>query len=148
MSARTFADRLVLVAWLMGVTSLFLPASVALAQGGTPPGTPLSGWEAISSANYILFLSPWIVIVEPRFAVLPLIGAVTFLLLAIPLLYSAADCEAWLLVPLLCFSASLWLLPDYTLNAMRVGAYVWQAAFVVAGIACVMRSFADEAREF
>jgi hypothetical protein len=141
---RTIADRMVLLAWFTGVASLFLPASVALQRGGTLPGTPLAGWDTLWTAHYLLFSAPWIVIVEPRFAVIPLIGLATLMLLAIPLLYCAADRDAWLLVPVLLLSSSLWLLPAYTVTAMRTGAYIWQAAFIVAGVACVLRSFAVE----
>jgi hypothetical protein len=53
-------------AWLMFVASFFLPATNVVERGGTPPGTPLSGWDAFCSSLMVLGAQPLVVIAEPR----------------------------------------------------------------------------------
>jgi len=142
--ARIAANTLLATSWLMVGVSMFLPVSTAVELGGTPPGTPLVGWESLYHSNSILFGMPWLVLFEPGILVFPLLMLATLSLLVMPFVYASAGRESVLLAAiLLLLPTMVWLLPASLRDSLLWGVYLWQTAFVIASAACFLRGLGD-----
>jgi hypothetical protein len=135
--------------WLLAAASLLAPATTALERAGTPPGTPLVGWEALVAIAAVVF-HPLVWFFAPELLWLGVIVVGALLLLAMPPVLSVAKDEAGILqAPLVFVPAALLLLPESLQRSLCWGIWIWVAAFiaVAAGgiVRCVGAALAPEA---
>jgi hypothetical protein len=139
---RKLGHGLTWLGWSLVVIWLFLPTSTALELGGTPPGTPLTGWDVLTilaqhAFNFWFWLyliaapgAPWLLILE--------LGTLILLAMA-PVLALAYDGVGLLQVPLGALPAVLLLLPDHLQADLCWGIGAWIAGFVVFSTGGVLR---------
>jgi hypothetical protein len=130
----------VTLAWLMFIVSFFLPATNRLEMGGTPPGTPLTGWQAFTSSLFVLGAQPLIVIAQPLtllFLTFPFINLGMLLSPLVALSWERAALLSFLLVPC---GALPWIFPKDVTGDFFIGFYVWDASFFVMSAGCILAS--------
>jgi hypothetical protein len=133
-----------LAAWIMFFASFFLPATNVVEKGGTPPGTPLLGWDAFCRSLLLLPALPLVLIAEPRallFLTFPFINAA---MLVIPLVALrdpelAPLCGATLAPP----GIVPWLLPKMLTGDLFIGFYLWNLSFFAMAVGCILFGLAD-----
>jgi hypothetical protein len=134
-----------LAAWLMFFTSFFLPATNVVERGGTPPGTPLPGWDAFFSSLTVLAAQPFIVIAEPRALLLLAFPFINAAMIVIPLVaLREPELAPWygsVLVPL---GLIPWLLPKTLTGDLFIGFYLWNVSFFAMAAGCVWFGLADD----
>jgi hypothetical protein len=131
--------------WVLGVAMMFLPVSSALQKGGAPPGTPLVGWEAVTTIiEHVFWFWFWLYsAAEPRALILPFLAVATLVLLALPPVAALAEDRAGCVqVPLGAVPMLLLLLPTHLQNSLAWGIWVWAAALIVVSIGGLMRCLA------
>ena len=131
--------------WALGVLMLFLPVSSALQAAGTPNGTPLVGWEALTTIFEHLFnFFFWLYLAAaPGAPLLPLLAVATLVLLSLPPVVALAEDRAGcVLVPLGAVPWLLLLLPTHLQNSLAWGLWVWATAFIVVSIGGLVRCLA------
>lgn len=135
------ADSCLALAWLLFLLSFFLPATDVVQRSGTPPGTPLCGWQACIDPIHCLMLKPLILIAEPRLLLLLLYPILNLVMFVAPLLARSMDECAVFLAPVLIASPfSVWLLPDEFMGELFLGFYCWTLSFVLMGMGCLLRT--------
>ena len=113
----------VAAAWLLFVSSFFLPAI----QGGT-------GWESFTA----LMALPWAMLFDARFIVCLAFPPANFLMLVAPyLLYRDQEWAGFLGVTMLVVAVTPWLLPLDWIGPLEVGFYCWAASFALMALACL-----------
>ena len=137
---RYFSAVIVSAAWLIFIVSFFLPATNVVAASGTPPGTPLTGWQAFMSSLEVLAVQPLIIIVEPRTLLFLCFPFINLAMLLAPVVVLAWD-DAWLLSGLfLLFGLLPWLFPKHVTGDLFVGFYLWDLSFFTMLVGCVLAS--------
>jgi len=115
---------------------------------GTPIGTPLVGWEALTTIAQNMF-NVWFwmaMIAKPAAQWLPILAAATFLLLLLPPVLLAADDRAGCcLIPFGIVPVVLGLLPPHFQATLCWGVWAWAAAFVLVSIGGLARTLAAAA---
>ena len=129
--------------WFIFLASLFLPAYDGMERPGTPVGTPLLGWQAMVDSIVVLTAQFWVVLLEPRFFVLYLIPFGTAFVLHSPLLANGLREDSWpIAVPLIAFSAMMWVMPSEMYEHTLYGFWAWNLSPVMMAIAMVMNAVA------
>jgi hypothetical protein len=124
--------------WVAFVASLFLPATNVVERGGTPPGTPLVGWDAAVSAVTVPLSSPLVFLAEPLVLLLIPLAAVNVVLLASPLVVAGVpDRAPWLAAVLLPAGVVAVFLPSSLKGQVFVGFYMWVGSCIVVAAGCV-----------
>lgn len=137
---RFLAAGVVIGAWLLFIASFYLPATNVIEKPGTPPGTPLTGWQAFASIPIVA--TPMIAITIPRSLLVlfmfPLINFVMFMAPIIVLAWSIEPRVMSLLFAL--FGMAPWFIPKVLSGDLFIGFYVWDASFFAMAIGCVLIS--------
>lgn len=127
-------------AWLLFIGSFFLPATDVLQRSGTPPGTPLTGWQAFITSIVAGVMNPWLWIVEPRvFLFLAFLFGNGVMLVA-PVL--SRDESTMVALSLLPFGLLPWLIPAKLLGELYIDFYCWNASFFLMALGFFLASFA------
>jgi hypothetical protein len=136
------------VAWLIFVASFFLPATNRLQVAGAPPGTPLTGWQALT-VSIETAMSVWglvAVVADPTalvFLVFPIANAA---MLLAPLLIAAWDEHSAALAGLFVPCAIIpWFLPKTLSGDLFIGFYCWDASFLLMSLGCALWPWLGEA---
>ncbi len=130
------AQTIVITAWLMFLVSFFLPVTNALEWHGTPPGTPLNGWQA-SFCAVNLATEPMILLFEPRMLMFLVVPILNITMLFAPLCIRAVDEETPILsVLFVVFGGLPWLIPKELTDDVFCGFYVWDAPFFLMATGC------------
>jgi len=136
----------VITAWIVFVVSFFLPTTDVLEMPGTPPGTPLTGWQAFTTSFEMIGypLSILLIAKDPRILVLLTFPLINFVMLFSPLAALAWE-EAWTLSGwfMLCGSVP-WLLPKEIAGHLFVGFYLWDFSFFMMSAGCILASIAHK----
>ena len=130
-------------AWALFLLSFFLPATNSLEVGGTPPGTPLTGWQAFTASLSAGASNHWVFFFDPRvFLVLIYPFANGLMLLTPMLLCVLREKSAALAIFLIPSLLPIWFLPYSLRGDLFIGFYVWQFSFVLMAIGCILSSLA------
>ncbi|MGO8925816.1 MAG: hypothetical protein ACLQU3_02810 [Limisphaerales bacterium] len=135
----------VVTAWLMFIVSFFLPATDVVELGGTAPGTPLTGWQALTTSvdsfgHPLTFL---FVLKEPRTLLLLAFPFINLIMLLAPLVVALVWEEAWMVSGVfLLFCFVPWLLPKELTGNQFVGFFLWDLSFFLMGAGCILASIA------
>ncbi len=118
------------LAWVMFLASFFLPASDVLEMPGTPPGTPMSGWQTMCSLRVLG--NPFALLAEPRALLLLVFPLANLAMLLSPLLLPAAE-NIWPSAALafLLAAAFPYFLPADLLGNRFIGYWLWQGSFFI-----------------
>ena len=131
---------IVLTAWLMFFVSFFLPATNVVAIGGTERGTPLTGWQALTTSLRVLAVQPLIVIMEPRTLLFLTFPFINLAMLVAPLMVLAWD-DSWVLSGLFVVGGLLpWAFPKSVTGDLFVGFYLWDLSFMMMGLGSILVS--------
>src|SRR5262245_47952992 len=136
--------------WSLAIVSLFLPVSRALVSAGAPIGTPLVGWDALTTIiEHLLSVWFWIyLIADPAGQWILIFPAATFLLLTFPPVVLAANEEAGCLqIPLAIVPLLLVFLPRHVQATLCWGVWVWSAAFVLVAVGGLIRGLAAASQQ-
>lgn len=119
--------------WLLFVASFALPATDVAELPGTPPGTPLNGWQAMSSGVLSVFYFPLILVAEPRTLLLLLLPVLNLGIFVCPVLLMYADEEDAPLFGtfMLICGVSISLLPWNLVGNLYYGFYCWTGSILV-----------------
>ncbi len=139
---------LVWTSWLLFLWSFFLPATNALNYPGTPPGTPLTGWQAFTSSACAV-LNPIMWIVEPRVLLLLSFPSANLLMIIAPLMFRILREKSAIFAILLLPCAGVpWLMPKTLMGDFFVGFYIWNWSFVAMSLGCILASIAYSADDW
>lgn len=131
------AGATIAAAYLLFVTSMFLPATNILQRAGTPPGTPLSGWQALSSIQ-VLGAQPLVFVAEPRALLLVTFPALNLLMLLSPLFVAIQrGWSFWLAFFLVPGGLLLLALPESLTGDLYVGIYAWIGSLFLMSAGCI-----------
>lgn len=129
----------VLGAWLLFIASFYLPATNVIEKPGTPPGTPLTGWQAFASIPIVA--TPMVAITIPKGFVLFTFPLINFVMFMAPIIVLAWSIESWVMTPLfVLFGIAPWFIPKELSGDLFIGFYVWDASFFAMAIGCVLVS--------
>ena len=96
------------LAWLVFLSSFFLPAYDGMERPGAEAGTPMLGWEAMLDSIVLLAAKFWVVLFEPKFLVFFLAPIGNVIALLTPFCVQIHPEESWpLAVPLVATSAMM-----------------------------------------
>jgi hypothetical protein len=133
-----FAFVPLMAAWSMFCLSFALPATNVVERGGTPPGTPLLGWEACLTSLITILTQPLGVLVDPR----------ALLFLAFPVMNVAMAGMPWFVLShpektgsyaaaLIPFGLATWMLSKSLTGDLLVGFYFWDLSAFVMAAGCI-----------
>ena len=143
-----FALATTAVAWLLLVVSFTLPATNVLEVAGTSSGTPLTGLQAFYGSLRTCAFSPLIWIAEPRVLLFLIFPIGNSLMLLAPMLLPMLREKSAILAPPLVLCALIpWFLPKSLLGELFFGFYLWNMSFIAMSIACILASFAYDAKD-
>lgn len=130
------------LAWLVFMSSFFLPAYDGLEQPGAEAGTPLLGWQAMLDSIVLLVAKFWVVLLEPRFLVFFLAPIGNIIVLLTPFCVLSHPEESCLLaVPLVATSAMMWILPTEMYQHTLCGFWAWNLSSLTMAIAVAVNTF-------
>ena len=139
---------LIVASWLLFILSFFLPATNVLQMGGTPLGTPLTGWQAFTTSVSCGAMNPWMWIAEPRvffFLIFPWAnGLMLFAPMISFMLREKAAALAFFLVPC---AIVPWCMPRTLLGDLFAGFYCWNGSFIAMSIGCILASLAYDSAD-
>jgi len=134
---------MIAASWLMFVVSFFLPATNVLVTAGTPPGTPLTGWQTFTASLSCGAMNPWMWIAEPRVVLFLIFPFANGLMLFSPLLaFMLREKAAALALFFVPCAIVPWCMPQTLLGDLFVGFYCWNGSFFVMSIGCILASLA------
>jgi hypothetical protein len=137
---RRLSEVMVIAAWLMFIVSFFLPATNVLAMSSTPPGTPLTGWQAFTSSLAVLAAQPLIIIAEPRTLLFLAFPFINLGMLVAPVVTLAWD-DSWVVSGLFLLAGLLpWVFPKSVTGDLFVGFYLWDFSFFMMAMGCILVS--------
>jgi hypothetical protein len=127
------------LAWALFIASFFLPATGSYERAGTPPGTPLNGWQAFVMSIEALAIKPYVFLIEPRALLFIAFLIINPLMFLAPVLIFGLQDEAWLLGTLyMAFGIVAWMLPPPLVGDVLFGFYLWNASFFGMGFGCIL----------
>ena len=130
------------LAWLVFLSSFFLPAYDGLERPGAEAGTTMLGWEAMLDSIVLLAAKFWVVLFEPRFLVFFLAPIGNVIVLLTPFCTQIHPEESWpLAVPLVATSAMMWILPAEMYQHTLCGFWAWNLSSLTMAIAVAINTF-------
>lgn len=143
-----FARTTTAIAWLLFVLSFILPATNVLQVGGTPPGTPLTGWQAFTASISSGAFFPLMWIAEPRVLLFLIFPIANSLMLLVPIFLPVLrENSAFLAVPLLLCAVIPWFLPKTLVGDLFIGFYLWNVSFIAMSLGCGLATLAYHAKD-
>lgn len=129
---------LIIVGWLMFLTSFFLPSTNVLEMSGTAPGSPLTGWQAFGSSLSAGAFNPWAWLGDVRvvgFLIFPVTNAIMLAAPTYCFLKTYSLPAGLILIPA---AIAPWLMPHELRGDLYVGFYLWNSSYFLIALGCLL----------
>jgi hypothetical protein len=136
------AAAFVAIGWVLFIVSFCLPATNVVEAAGTPPQTPIAGWDAAILSLRVISAQPIVILAEPRSLLFIVFAVVnTVMLLSPPFVLFAPKRAFWLAAVFIAAGLVALSLPKDLVGDLFIGFYAWVASFFILSAGCLLFNF-------